>query len=319
MSKHSQQENKLRQRLKLSLILRTIGVMVLLLLNAIAVPWTFAAAPDQNISTTPMTKQYGQFFETRDISFLLSMVDKHTLVIFDIDNIIFRTKTLFGSPDWAAQLINQEMSKGLSRELCAKKCYPLWMKAQKYTDIVLLDKRIVPILKQVRKKACGFIGLTSRQPAAAEITEWQLNKFGIDFGRSNFSPFAFISSFKHPTLFRQGILFSNDLNKKGEVFAAWMEQIRSQINRKNAIKKIVVIDAKEKNLQSMADAAQNLGIEFVGVRYSAIDAYKKKINPELIEKEKGILSNNHSDSETWLFLENAGSYKGGEESIEHDE
>jgi hypothetical protein len=269
--------------------------------------------------TQPRSQSRGQFFEIRDISALVPMIDKQTLVIFDIDNIIFRTKTLFGSQEWAKQLMNQEMSKGISREICFKKLYPLWMKAQKYTDIVLMDRNILSVLKTVHKKSYGFIGLTSRQPAAAEITEWQLNKFGIDFGQSQFSLFSFVSGFKHPTLFRQGILFSSDHYEKGAVFAMWMEQIRAQINKKNAITKIIVIDHKEKNLESMAKAAESLGLEFVGLRYSAIDTFKKKVNPELIEKEKEILMNNLSDSETWLFLENAGSYKGGEESLESED
>ncbi len=284
----------------------------------LAAPWVMAEMASQrsSVATAAKVKSYGQFFETRDISSLLPMVDKQTLVIFDIDNIIFRTKTLFGSPEWAKQLINQEMSKGTSREASSKKLYPIWMKAQKYADIVLLDKQILPVLKAVQKKAYGFIGLTSRQPAAAEITEWQLNKFDIDFSRSSFSLFSFISSFKHPTLYRQGILFSSEFYEKGAVFSSWMEQIKSQINKKNAITKIIVIDNKEKNLQSMADAAEALGLEFVGLKYSAIEPFKKKVDPALIEKEKEILMNNLSDSETWLFLENAGSYKGGEEGVE---
>lgn len=301
-----------------------IGILcflIIFMMQILFIPITNAATPpaQNNSNTAALAKNYGQFFETRDIASLLPMVDKQTLVIFDIDNIIFRTKTLFGSPEWAKHLIHQEMNKGLSREMCFKKCYPVWMKAQKYADIVLMDKRIVLVLKEVRKKSYGFIGFTSRQPAAAEITEWQLNKFGIDFSLSNFSLFSFISSFKHPTLFRQGILFSNDHYEKGIVFANWMEQIRAQINKKNAITRIIVIDDKEKNLHSMAKAAQSLGLEFIGLRYSAIDTFKKTVNPELIEKEKEILMNNLSDSETWLFLENAGSYKGGIEGPEQEE
>lgn len=325
----------LKQRLKLG----TLGFIFLvnILVNILTIPLVIAAVPIQNNSlatvssvtrvTPPATssaslaiaKQYGKYFETKDITSLLPLLDKQTLVIFNIDNTIFRTKTLFGSPEWAMHLIHQEMNKGNSREMSAKKCYPIWMKAQKYADVVLLDKKILTVLKEVQKKTCGFIGLTSRHPSAAEITQWQLNKFGIDFARSRFSLYSFISSYKHPTLFRQGILFSNESNQKGEVFAAWMEQIRTQINQKNMVKKIIVIDDKERNLQSMAKAAEYLGLEFVGLRYSAIEAYPKKINPELVEKEKEILTNNFSDSETWLFLENAGSYKGGEWIVEHDE
>lgn len=295
----------------------TLGIL-LVCMHFFCMPLSYAAEAIvvSNSSHTATPKPYSQFLETKEISSVIPMIDKQTLVIFGIDDIIFRTKTLFGSQEWSKQLIHQEMNKGLSREVCNKKLYPIWMKAQKYADLVLLDSKIPTVLKEVRKKAYGFIGLTSRQPSAAELTNWQLNKFGIDFGDSNFSLFSFISTFKKPTLFRQGILFSNEFYEKGAVFSTWMEQMRTQINKKNAITRIIVIDHQEKNLESMAKAAEALGLEFVGLKYSVSESFKKKINPELIEKEKEILMNNLSDSETWLFLENAGSYKGGETTVD---
>lgn len=294
----------------------TYFLLLILSLNGFSLAVRAAVPAGVAVPVRAPVSDYGQHFETNDISQILKLVDKQTIVIFDIDHTIFRSKTLFGSPEWAETLIKQEMSKGTSRQMSSKKVYPLWMKAQKFCDLVLLDNKFIKILQDVKKRAYGFIALTSRQPMAAEITTWQLHKFGIDFGRSSLSPLFFISSQQYPALYREGILFAHDFNRKGEVFFHWMEQIRAQINRKNAIKRVVFIDDKIKNLQSMAAAAQHLGLEFIGVRYSAGDAFKRKIDPMLVEKEREILSNNLSDSETWLFLENAGSYKGGEEGID---
>src|SRR5204863_2211323 len=122
-----------------------------------------------------------ELFQTAEISAILPYLDKQTLVIFDIDYTLFRSKTNLGAPEWIFHLVKQRKEQGNTKEESLKKFYPAWMRAQKFSEIALMDPKFLAVLSEIKKKALSVMGLTSRQPEAAEVTVWQLNKFGIDF------------------------------------------------------------------------------------------------------------------------------------------
>ena len=255
-----------------------------------------------------------KILESKNMSDLLPFVDRDTIVIFDVDYTLFHSKTCLGSPEWGLYLLQKEMKKGQKREVCFNKNYPAWLKAQQFNEIELLDKKIPHIIKALNNKSLGYIALTSRLSTALEITRWQLHKFNIEFNKSPLAAHAYASSFKHPAVFREGVLFCHDFNNKGDVFTEWFAQIEPQLKRKKGVKRIVFVDDVLENLVSVQEAAENMGLEFVGIRYSKADAVRKKhLKPLLVEQEKAILMTNCSDTETRLLLENAGSY---EEEVE---
>ncbi len=53
----------------------------------------------------------------------------------------------------------------------------------------------------------------------------------------------------------------------------------------------------------MEKIIKNLGLEYIGIRYSAGDRYKARFNPVLAEHQASILSGNYSDSETKQLLQ----------------
>ncbi len=250
-----------------------------------------------------------QLFETADITTILPFIDKYTLVVFDVDYTLFRSRTSLGTPEWIFHLVKKEKEQGVSRKESFKKLYPLWMRAQKFNEIELMDPRIPKLFQDIKKKAFAYIALTARQPDAAEITAWQLNKFGIDFGMTKVAGLNFNGNFKSPTLYDKGLLLAHDFNKKGEVLAQFLEQIKLQLGKDKTIRRIVFVDDTEKHIYSAQKSVRELGLEFIAFRYSAADAFKKQFNPNLVETERQILSSNHSDSEIRLMLENAGSYE----------
>lgn len=246
--------------------------------------------------------------ETQDITHILEEVDRNTLVVFNIDYTLFHSTTQLGSPEWHHYLIQQELKSGNTRENSFNLHYDTWVKSQQFNEIELMDLRIPKLLKDLKRKSLGFIALTQRQGSTAEITRWQLTKFDLDFSKSSVSDLRYQSAFKYPGFYRDGILFAHDFNEKGKIFFEWMQQASSQSPKVRAIRTVIFVDDSLKNITSVAEACQKLGIDFVGYRYSLGDVFKKRFNPNLVETEKEILLGNHSDSETRLLLENAGSY-----------
>ncbi len=270
---------------------------------------SFAEVEQEDVDSSHIVSTFkSQILETTDIAALLPYVDKNTLLIFDVDYTIFRSKNSLGSPEWARHLIKQEKNKGFNREESFKKIYPIWAKAQKFSEITLIDNRFSKLFQDARKKALSCMAITNRLPDTAEITVWQLNKFGVDFSQSIIANLPYASSFKNQTLFYSGILFAHDFNKRGRVFLDWYNQIIPGFNKRKNVKRIVCVDDSLQNLISMQKAVSHLGLEFVGFYYTAGNAYKKLFKPTLVEIEKNILLKNVSDSELRLELENAGSY-----------
>ncbi len=249
-----------------------------------------------------------QLYEGEDITGILDFIDKNTLVVFDIDDTLFRAKTAFGSSEWGSRLIKAEMAKGSSFQESVRKIMPLWFKAQKFNVLTLVDERIPKLLTEIRKQSLGCIAFTTRQPSALEITRWQLDKFGISFGKGTVAELKYGPSFRHPTLYQEGVLFTHDFNESAAVFQDWVQQVAEQLGRSKQIKKVVFIDDSFKHIRLMRDAVDALEIAFVGLRYSATDDYKKTYNSDLAAKEKDILMQNVSDTEIHLLLEEAGSY-----------
>lgn len=247
--------------------------------------------------------------ESSDITNIIAKVDRHTLVVFNLDYTLFRPTTYLGTPEWSTHLLHKERKIEKNQELACRRNYALWLKAQQFNEIELMDERIPRILKELKSRALGYMVITNRQGSAFEVTQWQLNKFDIDLIKSPLAGFNYDSQFKlHPAVFREGILFTHNFNNKAEVFLDWLLQIMPQLKKMKSIHRVVFIDESSKDILSMQQAAESLGLDFFGVRYSKADEFRKRFSPKLVEAEKRILMGNHSDSEIRLMLEDIGSY-----------
>lgn len=229
-------------------------------------------------------------------------VDKNTLVVFDIDYTLFRSTTLLGTPEWFFHLVQQEMLKGESIQNSFTKWYPIWIRAQKFNEIVLMDENIPSLLEKIKREAIGYIILTARHPNTESITHTQLRKLNLNVEGSFSINVNYYSSFKYSTLYKNNILFSHDLNKKSLVFAKWIQQLREQHGERHPIKKIIFIDDLEKNVVSMSRVLKDTNVGYVGIHYSAGDAYKARFNPDLAEYQAKILMREYSYEKTRQLL-----------------
>lgn len=245
--------------------------------------------------------------ESQDIMHLMSRVDKHTLVIFDLEYTLFRSTTYLGTPEWSNYLLKKELNLTKNKENSIKKNYSIWLKAQHFNEIELMDARIPKIIKDLKHKALGYVVVTPRQGSSFEVTQWQLNKFDIDCVKSPFAAFTYNSTFNNPVVYREGILFS-DSNNLAEVFSDWLKQIMPQLKKMRSIRRIVFVNHSMENVKAMEAVAEQLNLEYFGLHYNLADEFKKGFNPKLVEAETRILMGNHSDSEIRLLLESIGSF-----------
>lgn len=236
-----------------------------------------------------------KIIETRTIENILPLIDKDTWLLVDLDNTTFEGKQALGHTKWFYDKAHKKMKDGLTLEEATKECYPEWIEVQKVCPVNPVEAAFIPELNLLQQQGIIVMGLTHRQPSLVESTLRQVNSLGLNFFDSAPVKDSFIVPSETPTKYVQGILFTEEYNKKGEIFVRFL----SIIDQKP--KKVVFIDDKKSHVEEMERALTGIGIGYIGVHYTAIEHAEKVYSPEIAEFQYKI-SNKILSNEGALLL-----------------
>ena len=243
-------------------------------------------------------------------------IDEHTLILIDIDNTILTPNSHYGSDDYFSHIVKEELTKTkLTPAEANLKVYDRWVKAQEIITTRLVDEAIQDFITKSHEKNAITLAFTARRPIVAEITYNQLKKHNVDFDR--LSEFSFKKTYAnqiYPDLkwceenqkkckthqphyhdceafYYKGILFAHNLNTKGKVFKDFYLALSKYRKEKNlpAIQKIILVDDRLHNLQSLETVTKELNLEFYGyhIQFTTnFDAIKARNEEEEIFKLK---------------------------------
>lgn len=210
-------------------------------------------------------------FSTSDSFFIeeeLKKSDEETLVIFDINDVLFESR----------ELLFKEQNSDLLKELLneGSKVPPILFSVVAQGPIVYVDKKFVEIICYLQKKnvkvialtnglvgSCGYVksmeGLLIQQ---LHDLDYHLEKSWPDLKNAQ----IYISKSKdRKILFEEGIVFANksiSKTSKGESLLAFFKYSGFYP------KKVIFIDDKLKNLKSVSSVLEKEGIEFIGFEYT---------------------------------------------------
>lgn len=238
-----------------------------------------------------------KIIETAHVADALAYIDADTWFLVDLDNTMFEGKQALGHADWFYDELQQRIQKGLTREEAFQEFYPEWVKTQQRCPVKTLEDDFVPILCSLQQQGIVVMGLTHRQPPVAPATVRQVTSLGFDFITTAPSKDTFAVPAASPTLYIQGILFVSDYNKKSDVFLPFLSIV------KQTPKKVVFIDDKRKNVEELEQALTKLGIEYVGLYYTAIEHSKRIYSRELAEFQYHYLDHIMSNEAATLLME----------------
>lgn len=239
------------------------------------------------------------------------LITPQTIILIDIDNTIFRAASHYGSVEHFEYLLHNE-TENLSKHQISIKFAPKWIQAQELVHTKLIDKEINEFLIKY-KSITNIIAFTARPPYIGDLTYSQLVKhkvFMSDLPNFSFLQYYYKKIFPDdqwckkavnimscngdiksqyfvaPALFHKGILFAHDLNHKGEVFKDFFNQyiIYAMNNNLPVPNKVIFIDDKMYNLQSMKLATKDLNLDYYGVRM--VDDFKFDIKQAKEEEKK---------------------------------
>jgi len=199
------------------------------------------------------------------------------IVIFDIDNTIAHPKTEVGSDQWVDYQIKKLMTIGVCAEQAYQDLSPLYYELQHIIDLHLVEDMIPDLITNLNNTGISTLGLTARRHPLIDRTITQLEPLGITFSTLADQELI-IEDCMHPAVYKKGIIFCG-LNNKGEVLFYFLNKLNLRF------KKIFFIDDKMHHLIKVEKAAQENGVEYVGIHYTQCLERVKNFNPEQAERE----------------------------------
>lgn len=191
----------------------------------------------------------------------------NSLILLDLDNTVFRSRTYYGSVQWLKDKIQRLMKKEkLTDNEATLQLYPEWIKSQEDCKIKLCDKELPKLMNKWKEAGHKIVGLTARQPILDQVTQWkQLRSLEIFFDGwwseliFNTVPFS---------MFKYGILFCDERNSKGIILSKFLNT--SEVKRIFEHDYIIFIDDVEKHLTDVEEVCNNKGIEYQGFKFEEV-------------------------------------------------
>ena len=237
-----------------------------------------------------------KIIETRYVEDVIPLIDHDTWFLVDLDNCMFEAAQALGHNNWWYDVLQERMTKGMTKAEATRDAYPLWVKTQKACRVKPLEKNFIPILVMLQNQGVVIMGLTHPHTSVVDSTLKQVASLGFDFSKTAPSQACFVVPYKNPTLYSQGVLFVCDYNKKIDVFKTFL----NMINQKP--KKVVLIDDKRKNVEELEKLTQ-YGIEYIGVHYTAIDYAKPLYDAKIAKFQMKYLDQILSNESAQLLME----------------
>jgi hypothetical protein len=227
----------------------------------------------------------GKIIESDTITITLDYLSQaNTLVIFDIDNTLVRYATALGSDEWFSHLVDQQRSKGFGTEAATTMTLPIAYYAHFSLALVPTEPSNSLLIGHLIKNNIPFMGLTSRSLPLAERTYEQLHVIDMDFDKSAVIQTKMLFFPQHRAIYMHNILFSGN-NDKGTMLLELFDALNYQPDR------IIFIDDKLYNIESVEKAAQKRHISYVGIRYSRCDKHVLSFDPIKTDQELAVLQN----------------------------
>lgn len=201
----------------------------------------------------------------------LNLIDKDTLVVFDIDNTLIRQNSLIGTHQWGDHIRDSAIKKGISPSKAAEMQHAAFASVQPYVQVVKVEDDIDIVLKHLQKNRISHFALTARVPELKNVTFKQLQSLNLQFEKSfpEQKNKAVVKDFYY-----KGLIFSGS-TPKGEILKTIMQ------NSQRQYKKVIFIDDRKYNLDSIESSLQDDPIELITLRYGGADLFVKSFNPDL--------------------------------------
>lgn len=214
----------------------------------------------------------------------LPFLPPEKLILIDIDDTIFQSTKLIGTPTWYYHVYNMIRQGGTSKFDAKRIVGRIDKKVQEHIDVVATEEAIISAIHRWQDQGVLVIGITSRPGTFAYITERQLRNVGLDFSRTMFGCLEDEWD-KNLGDFIGNILYVGDHLTKAQVSDS-LVQTAKVCNYPIGL--IAQADDQQRYIREGAKIAETNSINYVGIIYDRARSRVfdlKKANDELLELE----------------------------------
>jgi FMN phosphatase YigB (HAD superfamily) len=237
---------------------------------------------------------FSVIIETDRFSDILLYAEADTLILCDVDNTLIRPTQQVGSVPWRSHIRDKAQKAGFSQEEASDLLDHFWIFVQPLLTIQSVDPETPETLSSLRDKQLPVIGLTNREPLEIKYTSKQLSSAGITLNPTVTDKF-FDLPLPFPARYEAGVIHCNE-NSKADALKLFLKMIGYHP------KKVIFIDDRMNHVQDVEKAMSELGIEYVGIRFSKADPIVEAFDPNIADLQWLALPQIVSDTEAQEIL-----------------
>ncbi|NCF71714.1 MAG: DUF2608 domain-containing protein, partial [Chlamydiales bacterium] len=215
--------------------------------------------PSLNIHTKKSSES--RIIESYHIDEVIRYASQDSLLVLGLGETVITSKTLLGSSTWGWEMINHNLSKGISFEEASDNLIPLWNYLSAKVSYKTVEINTPDTLRKLKRKGVPMIAITAHYIEVAHPIISKLENLGIKFSASKAAQKDFTLHTPYPAKFISGIIFTGFQNSKGDAFLKYLDQSEIKFN------KLIFVDDSLENIEEMEKAAMILNKPFLGIWY----------------------------------------------------
>jgi hypothetical protein len=248
----------------------TIGVGII---NLAFLP--LVAEVDSHVTKKPISDNLGIHITKIDsLSQIAEFQPDQTIYLFDIDDTLFDSSHMLGSKAWRKYITAATKDDPTNNW---HDLFSLFLARNHPLETV--EPLTSPFIKELQLKGYGVFGLTSRERKSwydtpmngiDSLTVFQLESLGISFDNEFLN--ESYQDLTNDSEYFKGVFFA-DLEPKGEYL------LKLFLNAPQLPEKVIFVDDKLSQVESVATALNQLGIDHECYWYTATDDKASRFNP----------------------------------------
>lgn len=246
----------------------------------------------------------GPIQEVESLSQVDPLLRSGDLLVLDIDNTLVVPCQQLGSDQWFYHRLNQLMQAGMENKPALEQSLRDWHAVQALTKVRPCESCSADWVQAWQSRGMPVMGLTTRGLGLSQITIDQLESLKIDLKGT--APVKDERFYLNPwgVLLRRGILFTAGTHK-GRAFMKFLDDTQMRPQR------VVFVNDKASHLKELQQTVEERGIDFLGLRYGAVDGWVRSFDPSLTEVQWRHFGSILSDAEAKELLQPCPHQKAG--------
>ncbi len=198
---------------------------------------------------------------------LTPLVDRETILVFDIDNTVLRPTQTFGSDQFFRYIEKGAKDRGMNAAGAKAWALKTATAFQPKSPVVAVEEMTPEMIREYQLSGITVFALTARPAIWTKDTIRQLDGLTVDFSHTAPANLGL----------QKGIHFQTPGNEKGPDLVKLLAQFRKHGE------KVIFVDDRPSNVESVDKALTAEGIPVLTLRYAAADPWVNSFDSRIAE------------------------------------